>query len=107
MEEIYPSELEQTQALSIINKFYHMPKKAPKPSQSYSHWQVADWYATKDFMYFKLEYGEHKADSMIQADYFAWVWHAETTLYQKIDRATKEINSSTEEEFNKSRVLED
>ena len=104
MESTYPSELEQTQALSIINKFYKMPK-SPKPSQSYSHWRVADWYYTKDYLYFKLEYGMHKPDSMIQADYFAWEWHAEATLYQKIDRATKTINSSTEEEFNKSRVL--
>ena len=107
MESVYPSEVEQIQALSIIKKFYKMPKKSPKPSQSYSHWRIADWYPTKDFLYFKLEYGQHKADSMIQADYFSWDWHAERTLYQKLNSATKEIYGSSEEEFNKSRVLED
>jgi len=107
MEETYPSEAEQYQALAIMNKFYKMPKKAPKPSSSYAHWRVADWYPTQDFLYFKLEFGQHKAESVIQADYFSWEWHAERTLYQKINRATKEINGSTEEEFKKSRVLED
>ena len=107
MAEMYPSEKEQVQALSLIHHKYPLPRKYPIPSQSYPHWHVDDWYYTKDSMYFKLEYGKHRSDNMIQADYFSWEWHAEKTVYLKIDRATKAISNTTEEDFNKSRVLED
>lgn len=96
---VRPAVEEQLQVLAILKRQYPIPKKTPKPYQSYHHWRIIDWYARPAVLYFHLEYGKHIGHSMIQADFFEWRWTPSRNVWLKVDRATREMTEITEEEF--------
>lgn len=103
MDAVYPSEGEQLTILAVIKQQYPMPKKYPKPYQSYDHWRVDEWFHRPDALYFHLEYGKHSGYSMPQADYFEWRWHAGKEVWLKVDRETREMTEITKEQFDLTR----
>jgi len=99
----YPSIEEQLRIKGITNSKYPTPKKSVKPSSSYDHWSCRDWFPRADALYFHFEYGRHHYESLIQADFFDYVWHTQREAYVKVDRKTLEMTELTKEEFDITR----
>ncbi len=103
LEHIWPSGEEQLALLRVINRKYPMPRKYPKPYKSYPHWRVDSWFPRADACYFHLEYGEHRGDSMIQADYFAWKWSPNREAWVQVNRQTHELVEISKDEYDLTR----
>lgn len=99
----YPSVEEQRAILSVIQRKYPIPKKYPKPRDSYPHWRVDTLFHRPDAIYFHVEHGRHRSDSDIRSDFFAWRWTAQRQVWLKVDRQTREMTEITKEDFDLTR----
>lgn len=103
LSETWPSGEEQLRILGVIKRQYPMPRKFPKPHESYDHWRVEEWFPREKACYFRLEYGRHCSESDITCDWFSWKWVASRRAWIRIDRATLETTTITQKEFDSIR----
>lgn len=103
LSESYPDEDEQYRMQEILKRRYPLPKRAPKPRDSFNHWRITDWFHRPDAIYFHLEEGQHYRESMIEADYFGYKWGAKTHAYIKVDREELEMTEITKDDFDTTR----
>ena len=103
LNDTYPSVEEQLAIQAVTNRKYPRPKKAPKPSDSYSHWACNSWFHRPDALYFHLQYGMHHSDNYIQADYFGYKWVTDKEAFVKVDRQSHDMTELTKEEFDITR----